>query len=88
MFGRDLVKDVKRALVKDVWKRALVEDRDGNGAGFFGYPPCPAPNGTGLKFIKRVWDFFLKPGAGSGIASSRPAPPRLHIKLILNFNLI
>ena len=28
--------------------------RDGNGAGFFGYPPCPAPNGTGFKFNKQV----------------------------------
>ena len=32
--------------------------RDGNGAGFFGYPPHPAPNGMGLKFIKRVWDGY------------------------------
>ena len=32
--------------------------RDGNGAGFFGYPPRPAPNGTKLNFIKRVWDGF------------------------------
>ena len=32
--------------------------------------------------------FFLKLGAGSGIAPSRPTLPCLHIKLILNFNLI
>ena len=30
--------------------------RDGNGAGFFGYPPRPAPNGTRLKFNKRVFN--------------------------------
>ena len=32
--------------------------RDGNGAGHFGYPPRPAPNGAGYYFPKRVWDFF------------------------------
>ena len=32
--------------------------RDGNGAGFFWYPPRPALNGTGINFNKRVWDGF------------------------------
>ena len=60
--------------------------RNDNGAGFFGYPSHPTPNGTGFKFNKRVWDgyeIFFKPGAGLGIA-----PSRLHIKLILKLNLI
>ena len=51
---------------------------DGNGVGFFGYPPRPAPNGTGLKFIKRVWDgyeiFYLNPGRVRVLP--HPAPPR------------
>ena len=44
----------------------LAPLRDGNGAGFLGYPLYPVHNGTGLKFIKRVWDeygiIFLNPG--------------------------
>ena len=36
----------------------MMHTRDGNGAGHFGYPPRPAPNGTGYYFPKRVWDFF------------------------------
>ena len=73
----------------------LVKPRDGNGAGHFGYPPRPAPNGVGYYFFKRVWDgfgiFFETRGgfgAGSGIAPPRPAPPRLYIKLKLKLNLI
>ena len=33
----------------------------------------PAPNGTGLNFIKRVWEWFKKPRASSSIAQPRPA---------------
>ncbi|RVX17395.1 Myosin-15 [Vitis vinifera] len=32
----------------------LMDGRNGNGAGHFGYPPRPAPNGTGYYFSKRV----------------------------------
>ena len=57
--------------------------RNGNGAGLFGYPPRPAPNGMGYYFTKRVRDgfgiFFQTRagfGAGSGIVPRLPAPPR------------
>ena len=55
-------------------------NRDDNGAGFFGYPPRPSPNGTGLNFIKRVWDGFensLKnPERVRGGGGYCPTPPR------------
>ena len=43
---------------------------DGNGVGFCGYLPRPAPNGTGLKF---------NPGRGgyAGMGIPMPAPSRL-----------
>ena len=42
---------------------------------------CPAFNGTRLNFNKRVWDFFLKPRAGSGIAP--PCPDSIIYKINL-----
>ena len=49
-----------------------------------------APNGTGFKFNKQVWDgyaiFFLNPGRVRVLP--HPTPLRLHIKLILKLNLI
>ena len=56
----------------------------------FSVPALPLM-GRGLSLINRFgmsMRFFLKPGAGLGIAPSRPAPPRLYIKLILKLNLI
>ena len=62
--------------------------RDDNETGFFGYPLRPAPNGTGFKFNKRVWDgyeiFFLNMGRVQVLP--HPTPLRLHIKLILKLN--
>ena len=50
--------------------------RDGNEAGFFGYPSRLAPNGMGFKFNERIWDgyeiFFL---TWSGFKYC-PIPPR------------
>ena len=74
-----------------IMSNQLVNDgihRDGNGAGHFGYPPRPAPNGVGYYFSKRVWDgfgIFFETRGGFGYC---PAPPRLYIKLKLKLNLI
>ena len=65
--------------------------RDDNETGFFGYPLRPAPNGTGFKFNKRVWDgyeiFFFKPGTGSSITPSHPAPFTYKINFKIKLNL-
>ena len=66
--------------------RSSVSSRDGNGAGFFGYSPRPAPNGTGLNFIKRVWGGFgngLKnPERVRGGGGYCPTPPRSSITFL------
>ena len=70
--------------------RETIQIRDDNGAGFFGYPPRSAPNGTEFKFNKQVWDgyeIFIKIGAGSSIVSSHPAQTIYKIKFKIKFNL-
>ena len=56
-----------------VWESTL--DRDGNGTGFFGYPPRPSLMGWGLNLINGFgagMGFFFKPGVDSGIAPPCP----------------
>ena len=43
---------------------------------FFGYPPLMGPGLILINGFGMGMRFFFKPGAGSGIAPSRPAPPR------------
>nr|CAN64315.1 hypothetical protein VITISV_036695 [Vitis vinifera] len=68
----------------------LMDGRNGNGAGHFGYPPRPAPNGTGYYFSKRVWDgfgIFLKTRGGFGF-DERTTTEKILLKLKLeNFQL-
>ena len=61
-----------------------IQPRDGNGAGFFGYPPRPAPNGTGFKFNKRVWDGYgilFKTRGGFGYYPIPPCPAPFAYKI-------
>ena len=68
----------------------LLKARDGNEAGFFGYPSRSAPNGTGFKFNKRVWDgyeiFFLNPGQVQ-VLPHPPLPPAVPIIYKINFKI-
>ena len=57
----------------------FVIHRDSNGAGHFGYPPSPTPNGTGYYFPKWVWEgfeiFFLIPEPAPGFKKNlKPIP--------------
>ncbi|WKA11156.1 hypothetical protein VitviT2T_028682 [Vitis vinifera] len=57
----------------------LIGFRNGNRAGFFGYPPRPAPHGTGFNFNERVWDEFgnFFKNLGRIRVLPRPTLPRL-----------
>ena len=55
----------------------MVSSRDGNGAGFFGYPFCPLM-GWGSILINGFGNFFLKPGTGSGRVQVLPCPAPPH----------
>ena len=57
---------------------------DGNGAGFFGYPSHPGPNGTGFKFNKRVRDFFLNPRRVRVLPHPAPFTYKINFKIKIN----
>ena len=59
------------------------------GRDFSGTRPVPPLMGWSLNLINGFGTgmrFFLKPGTGSGIAPSRPAPPHLN-KYKINFKI-
>ena len=68
----------------------LPTTRDGNGVGFSDTCPAPLLIERGLNLINGFgtgMKFFFKPGAGSGIAPSRPTPIIYKINFKIKFNL-
>ena len=83
--ARKLWKTTPLCLFWAIWmeRNRIVFDRDGKLTSKFGYPPRPAPFGTGMEIYIRVWDGYgflhknpTRVWDGYEILATRPAPPR------------